>query len=318
MLRSMLAALVLAAAALAGAPAFAAGAPLLNSAVVVRGEIVRLGDLFANLPEDKMPLAAAYAPRPGERLVLDAERLADIARSQGVAWRPHSRFDRAVVERASRLIDRDQITAVLAGALQKSGLGKDDRIALDNENLRFYVPADSTTPLALRDMRYDPQSRRFSALMVTDPSAIDSMITVTGRVIRVVQIPVPARQLSRDDVIGKGDIQWARVPAERLDPNVVTDEAQLFGMAPRHLLRAGEPVRASDIHPPVLVAKGSLVTMVYRTPTMVITVRGKASQDGAKGETIRVVNLQSKRELEGVVASADTVVVQPAKPVAIN
>jgi flagella basal body P-ring formation protein FlgA len=318
-MRRIALALVVLLAALARLPAAtAAGEALLKPAVVVHAEIVRLGDLFANLPPDKAALPAAYAPRPGERVVLDVERLVEITRAQGVSWIPRSRFERAVVERASRLIDREQIALALAPALGKSGLGKDDRIALDNENLRFYVPAESEAALQVRDLRYDPQSRRFSALIVADPSAVDSVFTVTGRVTRVVKLPVPVRALNREDVIGQRDIQWVQVSADRLDPNVITEEGQLVGMAPRHLLRAGDPVRTSDVQPPVVVSKGALVTMMYKTSFMVITARAKALQDGAKGETVRVMNLQSKRELEAVVASADMVVVQPATTFSMN
>jgi flagella basal body P-ring formation protein FlgA len=315
-LRTLIVTLAFATLAVAG-PA-AAGEVVLKPAVIVTGDIVHLGDLFADLPADKVQLPAAYSPRPGERVVLDAERLMEIARVQGVAWQPKSRFDRVVVERASRLIDRNQITEMVATGLRSSGVGKDDKIVLDNDNLRLYVPIQATRQLQLRDLRYDPQTRRFSALLLADPSATDSVQPIAGRVIRMVELPVPARALNRDDVIGARDLQWVKLPADRLDQSVVSEQAQLVGQAASHFLRAGEPIRSADIHPPVLVTRGSLVTMVYQTPAMTITVRGKAIQDGAKGETIRVMNIQSKRELDAVVADAGTVVIGPARTAQLN
>ncbi|HYB09016.1 MAG TPA: flagellar basal body P-ring formation chaperone FlgA [Alphaproteobacteria bacterium] len=301
-----------------GTPAHAESEPLLNPAVVVKGDIVRLGDLFNNLSPSKANLPAAYSPRPGERLVLDAERLVDITRAQGVNWVPQSRFDRAIVERAGRLIDRDQIATLVAGELEKSGVGKDDQVALDNDTLRFYVPAESTSPLQIRDLRYDAQNRRFSALLITDPSVNDSMVSLTGHVVHVIEVPVPTRAINRDEIVRRSDLNLVKLAADRLDANVVADADQLVGQTAAHLLRPGEPVRASDVHPPILVTKGSLVTMIYQTPYMVISLRGKAMQDGAKGETVRIMNLESKRELDGVVASTDTVVVQAIQQAASN
>ncbi len=296
----------------------AASAVLLKPAVIVSGDIVRLGDLFSNLPPEKADLPAAYAPRPGERAVFDVERLADIAHAQGVAWVPQSRFDRAVVERASRLIDRNQIIALLTTALRKSGVGKDDKIELDNESLRLFVPADATDAVELRDLRFDPQTRRFSATLVTEPDAGNAIVAVTGRAVRIVSLPELARKMDRNEIISARDIQWVQAPADRLDATVIADEKQLVGMAARHLLRPGEPIRTSDVQPPILVNRGAVVTMIYRTPYMVITTRGKAVQDSAKGDTIRVMNVESKRELDAVVADGNTVIVQSAAPVAIN
>src|SRR5579875_2384122 len=288
----------------------AASAVLLKPAVIVSGDIVRLGDLFSNLPPEKADLPAAYAPRPGERAVF--------AHAQGVAWVPQSRFDRAVVERASRLIDRNQIIALLTTALRKSGVGKDDKIELDNESLRLFVPADATDAVELRDLRFDPQTRRFSATLVTEPDAGNAIVAVTGRAVRIVSLPELARKMDRNEIISARDIQWVQAPADRLDATVIADEKQLVGMAARHLLRPGEPIRTSDVQPPILVNRGAVVTMIYRTPYMVITTRGKAVQDGAKGDTIRVMNVESKRELDAVVADGNTVIVQSAAPVAIN
>jgi flagella basal body P-ring formation protein FlgA len=303
---------------LCAARAHALGLVALIPAVTVKGEIVELGDLFTNLSPDKAQLPAAYAPRPGERAVYDVERLMDIARAQGVAWAPRSRFDRAIVERAGRLIDRETVIAQIRAGLQSAGLAKDDQIILDNEMLRFFVPAESQETTQLRDLRFDAQSRRFTALLMADASAVDALVPVSGHIVRMIDIPVPARQIGRDEVIAKRDIRWVKLPADRVDSLVVTQEEALVGQTPRYMLRAGDPVRAGDVHAPLLVAKGSLVTMVYQTANMVITVRGKAVQDGAKGETIRVMNIQSKRELDAVVSSADTVVIPWAQTASIN
>src|SRR5215472_17177885 len=49
------------------------------------------------------------------------------------------------------------------------------------------------------------------------------------------------------------------------------------------------------------------VTLVYQAPGLVLTIRGKALESGAQGDAINVLNLQSKRTLQGTVSGAGEV-----------
>jgi flagella basal body P-ring formation protein FlgA len=51
---------------------------------------------------------------------------------------------------------------------------------------------------------------------------------------------------------------------------------------------------------------------------MTLTAQGRASEDGAKGDTIRVLNMQSKKMIEGVVVGPDRVRVDLAPRLALN
>jgi flagellar basal body P-ring formation protein FlgA len=56
------------------------------------------------------------------------------------------------------------------------------------------------------------------------------------------------------------------------------------------------------------------VTVVYEVPGMVLTLRGRASQSGAKGDLIAVVNPQSKKVLQAQVVAPGQVSVAAATP----
>jgi len=49
------------------------------------------------------------------------------------------------------------------------------------------------------------------------------------------------------------------------------------------------------------VSRDQSVMLIYETPGLYLTGRGKALESGTEGDTVSVTNLQSKRTVQGVV-----------------
>ena len=77
-------------------------------------------------------------------------------------------------------------------------------------------------------------------------------------------------------------------------------------------------MRTSDLREPVLVPRNSLVVLRLELNRMVLTVQGRALEDGAAGDVIRIRNTKSNTVVSGVVAETGTVRVQPAMLSAVN
>ena len=92
------------------------------------------------------------------------------------------------------------------------------------------------------------------------------------------------------------------------------DAAQLVGREARRVLSAGSLVRQGDLIRPELVARGDVVTIVYQGPGLVLTLRGRATESGALGDTIAVVNPQSKKTLQAQVIAPGKVSVSAPPP----
>ncbi len=69
-----------------------------------------------------------------------------------------------------------------------------------------------------------------------------------------------------------------------------------------------------------MVARGEIVTVVYEIPGMTLTLRGRATEAGAQGDTIGVVNPQSKKTLQATIVAPGKVAVSagPIDRVASN
>jgi flagella basal body P-ring formation protein FlgA len=72
------------------------------------------------------------------------------------------------------------------------------------------------------------------------------------------------------------------------------DPAALIGLETRQILYANRPILRSQVGAPALVDRNALVTMVYVAGGIEIATEGRALGRGAKGETVRVMNLSSR------------------------
>jgi len=58
---------------------------------------------------------------------------------------------------------------------------------------------------------------------------------------------------------------------------------------------------------PEIVQRSDSVTIVYQAPGITLTLRGQAQEPGALGDTISVLNVESKRVVSGVVTGPDRI-----------
>lgn len=329
--RTVLAALGLCGVLATGSPATAAsdGLPFddgtgnapatLVESIVIRGKYLYVGDIFHNAGEATDEVVAR-SPAPGKEVVLDAYWLYKVARKYGVDWRPVTRMDRALLRRDSRVVSSTAIERHIHDALADRGAIEGAvEVVLANRGFQFNVPSESPADLAVRDLVFDPRSGRFSAIVSAPANSPDAVSArVGGSVHEVTDVPVLARRLAAGEVIEAADLEWVPLRSDRLTRNIIVDADQLIGLAPRRAMHSGRAINQHDVERPELVSRGSLVIMELTGPGMRLTARGKALDDGGKGDTVRVTNLQSKTVVEGLVTGPGKVAVSPLGPVALN
>jgi len=299
-------------------PSAVAAPIVLRESVSVDGKTVRIGDLFLNVGE-KAEIAIAYAPEPGSRAVFDARWLFKVARAYKLDWRPMGRHDKVVVQRNATLISREEIADQMSIALAEQGVDPDMTVEFSNRMLRLYVPRNKVPSIGIEDIEYEARTKRFSAVIHAPAGDLSAKrVRVSGRLYKTMEIPVPARRILGGEIITRQDIKWIRVRSARLHTDVIVDELDMIGKSPRRGLKAGYPVRTSAVRRPVLVPKGSLVTMILRAPKMLLTAQGKALQDGAEGDVIRITNSQSNKIVEAEVIAAGQVAVRQTTLIALN
>ncbi|MGN6149094.1 MAG: flagellar basal body P-ring formation chaperone FlgA [Rhizomicrobium sp.] len=142
------------------------------------------------------------------------------------------------------------------------------------------------------------------ALAVLALPLFANMALANGADMRIV---VPSHSIPRGTTISDSDLAYQTVDPSSVQAGIVTSMNDLDGMEARRVLRAGEPIRPDDVRKPILVTKGSTVTMTFVVPGITLTAVGKAMSEGGMGETVTVLNPISYRQIACTVTGAGTV-----------
>lgn len=283
----------------------------LRQTIEVSGDLVLLGDLFESAGE-QAGTPVFRAPAPGKSGAVSARRLMRAAEANGLQWDNPDRVREVTITRRGVLIALDDIkellTDELANRVDASGTGTLIQIRFSGKAKPLYVPADKMPEAEVAELRFNRRSGRFSAIVAApagDPQA--RRYTYSGRAVEAREIAVPTRTIRRGSVIGADDVELRAVPMRRIDSTTVEDQADLIGMAAKRTLRPEQPVRARDLERPKIVKKNGAVTVRYQSPGLMLTMRGRALEDGAKGDVISILNVQSKRKVLGKVIGPNLV-----------
>ena len=121
------------------------------------------------------------------------------------------------------------------------------------------------------------------------------------------RVVVPNRDIARGETISESDLVYGTIPANTVFTGILTSVDALKGMEARRMLRANQVVRGDDIRHPIVVTKGSVVTMTFTAPGVTLTASGRAMGEGGVGDTITVQNPASFRQISAIVTGPGAV-----------
>ena len=317
MIRSMIRfATVLVLAGLAGlfadpAPAQDA-APALRASVTVTGDTVLIGDLVENAGA-VADVPVFRAPDLGTRGAVTTERVVEAIGVHQLIGIDTRGLSEVIVTRASRAIPAQEISARIAQALAAGQYGFGDAhnilVTFDREVRTLQVEANATGELQVLGLAYDPRTAHFDVSLYLPSSAVlrRQSTRFTGTAIETIDVITVTRPVEHGEVLAAADLTVTRRP--KAEGPAITDRNAAVGHAARHPLRPGQPLHDADLMKPTLVQRNDTVTIVYEAPGITLTLRGQAQDAGGLGDTISVVNIQSKRVLQGVVSGPGRVTI---------
>lgn len=277
---------------------------------VVHDSTLKLGDLFDGLSQNQEYVLGA-APQPGKDMVLNAKTLYRIAVAMDLPWRPDNNSQQIVVRRAATVVPLADVENALSDAIIEEGVDSNFNLSLYSSLSDIVLPHDQPATVGLQSFSFKPQDDTFEAVIVA-PSVENPVqrIPVSGKIERLVQIPVMRQALRNGDIIGNTDIDWIEIPERKIQHDLVMSADDLVGMTPRRTLMADEPILDGALQSPQIISRGEIITILYKDGPMALSVKGKALQNGAKGDIIRISNVNSNKHIQGIVTNTREVTVQ--------
>jgi flagella basal body P-ring formation protein FlgA len=285
-----------------------ANAQNLKSAPMVDGDQITLGDLFKNAGSVS-DIVVSNAPAPGQKLYLSIRDIGRIAAANGLKWEPKITRSTIIVKRTGRAISKSDLTRLLKEQISFEKSGNNFAVYLQGQNKPLYLPTSSeTSDIVVESVNLDHRTGRFVAyLNIPESNTSTRQLEVRGKVEDLVSIPVLNHTMTPSEVITASDILWLDVPARTITQNTVQSQDLLLAMEPRRPLRANTPIRASDIRRPIVVKKGTIVTLTVSIGNLKMQSQGRALENAGKGDFVRVMNLDSRKTIEGIVTRSGRV-----------
>jgi flagella basal body P-ring formation protein FlgA len=159
-------------------------------------------------------------------------------------------------------------------------------------------------------MAFDPRTAHFDVAFNL-PSSMEmrrQTTHYTGIATATIDALAVDHPIDRGQVIKASDVVVVKRP--KTDGTALTDTNAVVGLAPRHALQPNLPLTSADLMRPEIVQRNDSVTIVYQAPGITLTLRGQAQDSGALGDTISVLNVESKRVVPGIVAGPGRVTVK--------
>ena len=100
------------------------------------------------------------------------------------------------------------------------------------------------------------------------------------------------------EVIKAGSV-LSEANTESEDGVLSEDDRALLGREVRRTVYKGRNIDPANTRAPRLVVRNQNVTVKYRSNGLEITLNGRAMADGGAGETVSVMNLQSRQLISG-------------------
>lgn len=166
----------------------------------------------------------------------------------------------------------------------------DSRLRLNQCSL----PLEVYLPAGGRDI-----GRLTVGVKCTDTRPWSLHVPVTVKVYK--HVVVASKSLSRGDLLTESDLKRIKYDMSQLPAGYIEEPADGLGMEVKRRVSQGTPLTTSMIKKPNIIKRGQQVSIVARAGSMEVRMSGKALSNGAVGERVRVLNLKSKKKLEGTV-----------------
>lgn len=125
---------------------------------------------------------------------------------------------------------------------------------------------------------------------------------VSANIEILVDAVLTSMTLKDNQVINEDDIYVSKKVLSEMPAGYIKDAKDVVGKRTKRFIGANRPITEDMIEYPPKFRRGDKVFIVAESDALRITAIGIASEDGIKGKPVRVINMQSRKEVFGEVS----------------
>ena len=290
-------------------------------AAIVNGPTVKLGEVavpVGSVPPGRWEELARRelwpSPPEGSRAVnMTRPRLQEAVMNTMRDLAPYCLFPGGMaIQRGGKLVGKEAIQHLVNREMTPLLAGLPGEAVLKDFRLPEYVFLEHAgQELTLEPLRKVAPGRISLRLLVHEmDGSVRQRLTGSVFLDCWAEVPCSSGILNRDDLLDHTKVTFKRM-------NLASLRGQPWdGLGgPWRVIRpigVDQIIYQNDLNYLPTVTKGSTVTLIYEGKNVRLTVQAETMADGMAGESILVRNLQSRKEIYGVVRDANTIMVKAA------
>lgn len=195
-----------------------------------------------------------------------------------------------------------ELRSEIGKLLEEAGIGEQVDAVIFDEKRRVFFQNPKGFTYHLDRLSVDRSNQTYEiTITLTGKDGATRHDRLSGRYEHYVNVPVITRRLGGEEIITEDMLSWKPIPSAHLRKDTITDMSVLLGKTPKHRLIAQRQIRRRDITLPAIVNEGDLVRIQYRSGNMTLSTVGRALENAAEGQTIRIENIDSQKIIRATV-----------------
>jgi len=269
---------------------------IINNQTINLTDLVKEKKADINLPD----ISFGNAPLPGQERILDKNYI--IFRLKTVLSDEELNKiiipEKIRVQRSFKKLDKDEIITKIKNEITKL-IG--DKYKIENVNLRN---ADEIKLPDINEIKYEIEflsksemKNRVNGLIniIAENQKIKS-INFDVNISAWTKVIVAKENFNFNDVITNDKIEEVLMEVTKIKTaNLIKKKEEIINKAAKRRIRKGEIIEVADIKEPDIIKYGDIVDVIVQKKDFQIRVKAKALQNGATGDVIRFLNLNSKK-----------------------
>lgn len=290
----------------------------INEHVAVSGNIITFGHIAEPRSDagrkswsEVRDIQLWRAPESGQRIVLSRAQVLDRLSAVNMDLAGQSVVPREIIfQRGAKVYSENELISMVKQYLKPRMQGMGDEVKFRDFRVPAPVFLESVYEKIEIETASDPAPGRISLRinLVDAHGAVSRRLT--GNVFADVWVTVACatRPLNRGDIVEPGDVRFERKNLAYLRNDVWDGKSGPWRV--RSSIGQGQPILQRALEAVPVVSRGDHVSLVFQSANVTLSVPVQVLEDGQRGDSIMVRNLNTRKEISGIVQDGGTVIVR--------